>query len=340
MPDYYDILGVARGASGEDIKRAYRRLAHQHHPDKAGGDEEKFKQINEAYQVLSDEGKRAQYDQFGGQDPFAGFQGFGANIDFSDIFEQVFGGAESRRSRTRERVGDDVAIDITISFRESATGSKKDVSPRMYQTCEVCRGNSAKPGTPIKDCATCGGQGSVEQTRQTPFGLFRQRSVCPTCQGEGKIAATACENCRGQGRVMASQSLTIEIPAGIADGQTLRLAGRGEAAARGGRRGDLYVNVHVEPDAILRRDGDDVRSTVPVSISQAALGATIDIDTLAGRQSLDIPAGTQPGSEFRLARQGFASLRSGGKGDQIVTVQIQIPKRLTRRQRQALEEFS
>lgn len=344
--DFYQILGVSRDASQADIKRAYRKLAHQHHPDKAGGNEEKFKHINEAYQVLGDEGKRKQYDQFGssfasgfgGQaGPTSGFEGFGADINLGDIFEQFFSGG-GQRSGPQVRVGEDVGIDVTVSFREAAGGVKRTASPRMYHTCEVCKGNGAKPGTPMKECTTCKGTGSVEQTRQTPFGLFRQNGVCPTCHGEGKQATTACTHCRGQGRVLTNQELTIDVPAGIADGQTLRLSGKGEVPPHGGVAGDLYVNIHVEPDAVLTRQGDDVHSSLDLSFAKAALGTRLEVETLEGRRNLDIPSGTQPDSQFRLSRIGFPSLRGGGRGDHIITIHVQIPKRLTHRQRQALEE--
>lgn len=340
MADYYDILGVGRQVSAAEIKQAYRRLAHQYHPDKAGGDEEKFKQVNEAYQVLGDERKRAQYDRFGNTtSPFTGFEGFGADINFGDIFEQFFGGGRAGGHQAG-RVGDDVAIDVTISFRESANGVTRSVSPRMYHVCPACHGNGAKPGTPITDCKTCGGRGSVEHTRQTPFGLFRQRSLCSACGGEGKQAAVVCDHCRGQGRVLAAKEIAVEIPAGIADGQTIRLDGAGQAPIRGGRSGDLYVNVHVELDAALRRAGDNVRSIVTLTLPQAALGISLEVETLAGNKRLDIPAGTQPGNEFTLAKLGFPRLRpAAGRGDHIITVQVAIPTRLTRRQRQALKEF-
>ncbi|MBI1834086.1 MAG: molecular chaperone DnaJ [Candidatus Andersenbacteria bacterium] len=345
--DYYSVLGVSRDATKEDIKKAYRKLAHAHHPDKAGGDENKFKQINEAYQVLSDEKKRAQYDQFGqtseepgGGNPFGGF-----NINFEDlggigdIFGSMFGGGfGGRGGRPATRRGSDVAVDVTISFLESAQGTKQTVAPRMYQKCERCHGNSAEPGTPIETCATCGGQGVVTQSRQTPLGVFATRSICPTCQGEGKQAKQPCSRCHGEGRTLQTQELEVDIPAGISDGQQIRLSGRGEAPPHGGIAGDMYISIHVTPDPALRRDGNDVRSEAVISFPQAALGTTAPVRTLYGQESLDIPAGTQPGTEFRFSGQGFRGLE-GGKGDHIVRVTIDVPRRLSREQRKLLEEL-
>jgi molecular chaperone DnaJ len=346
--DYYKTLGVDRSATVEDIKRAYRKLAHQHHPDKAGGNEEAFKKVNEAYQVLGDEQKRQQYDQFGqtfesggapGGNPFGGFQGdFGG---FEDIFSQFFGGqqratgpTEPRRSR-----GENVQIDVTIDFIQAATETAKEVTHQLYQTCTHCHGNGAEPGTPIETCPTCKGSGQVTQTQQTMFGVFSQASVCPTCRGEGKTAKTPCRECHGQGRTKQTRKLKITIPAGIDDGQTLRLSGKGQAATRGGINGDLYAVIHVRPHAELKRRGDDVLATAKISFIDAALGTSMTVPTLKGKEFVSIKAGVQPGETIKLAQQGFPHLETAGRGDQIITIHVEVPKKLSSKQRELLEQF-
>lgn len=349
--DLYQVLGVDRTATADDIKRAYRRLAHQHHPDKSGGDEEKFKHINAAYQVLSDPAKRAKYDRFGATDdmgggaggPFSGFgtQGFNINVEdlggFGDIFEQFFGGAGPRRARRR---GQDVSVDVEISFIESAARTKKQISLRLLSRCNTCQGNGAKPGTLIISCATCGGSGTVSQTQQTMFGVFAQRTVCTTCGGEGKVPKEACPTCRGEGRVRQQKTLAVTIPAGIADGQMIRIDGQGEAAPRGGEAGDLYVRVHVKSHPHLQRDGRDIHTNAAISFIDATLGTAVQVDTLEGKKAISIPAGTQPGSEIRLSHAGFPSIGGSSRGDEIVTITVTIPKKVTRQQKQLLEEFN
>ncbi len=353
MADHYQTLGVERDATQEDIKRAYRKMAHKHHPDKEGGDEEQFKVINEAYQVIGDEQKRKQYDQFGdsfeaaggaGGNPYGGAQGFGGfnvNMDdlggIGDIFEQFFGGAS--RGGTRPRRGRDIAVDATISLVESATGLKHELNLRTYAACSHCNGNGAEPGTPIKDCATCSGSGTINRTQQTPLGVFSQRAACPDCKGEGKKAETPCTTCKGDGRELRNRTLSIDIPAGIDDEQTIKVTGEGEVPEGGGMAGDLYVTIHVTSEKDLERDGDDIRTYVSVSFADAALGTDIKVKTLTGEQTVTIPSGTQPEEEIRLQGQGFSSLRSGSKGDQIVTVKVEIPTRLNRGQKEALEQF-
>ena len=345
MTDPYTTLGVDKTATADDIKRAYRKLAHQYHPDKESGDEERFKEVNAAYQVLGDEEKRSQYDQFGttfedagaGGAP-GGFGGFNVNFEdlgINDVFEQFFGGGRG----PRQARGDDIGVDITISFQESAAGGKKEVTTRLPQTCSRCSGNAAEPGTPIKECTTCQGSGQVSTTRQTMLGTFAQTTVCPECRGEGKKAEQACTQCRGEGRELREQTLAVDIPAGIADGQTIRLSGKGAAAKRGGQAGDLYVKVHVDADDSLQRDGDEVRSTETISFVEATLGTEREVETLEGKQKLDIPAGTQPNAEFRLSGKGFPHLGSAGRGDHVVTIEVMIPKKLSKQQRQALESF-
>ncbi|MEX2054787.1 MAG: DnaJ C-terminal domain-containing protein, partial [Candidatus Andersenbacteria bacterium] len=297
--DYYKVLGVDRSASTDEIKRAYRRLAHKHHPDKEGGDEEKFKEVNAAYQVLSDTQKRAQYDQVGqsfegaGQD-FSGFGNFNVNFEdlggFGDIFEQFFGG-QGGGARQRVRRGKDVGVDVTIDFFESAQGVTREISAYMFSTCEHCHGNGAEPGTPLTTCPRCSGAGSVSVQRQTVFGTVAQSMICPDCQGDGKQAKTPCTVCRGNGRVQATRNLDVDIPAGIAEGQTLRITGKGEAPVRGGIPGDLYVTVHVTPHPQLKREGSTVRAAITVSFVEAALGTSVTVPTLQGEQALTIPAG-------------------------------------------------
>ena len=347
--DYYAVLGVDRTASAEDIKRAYRKLAHQHHPDKTSGDAEKFKEINEAYQVLSDTEKRARYDRFGdagdNRGGFGGFEGGGFNINFEDlgnmgdIFSQFFGGRSTAGGRPAVRRGDDVALDTTISFIESAHGVRQDISPRLYQTCDHCHGNGAEPGTSIRECQTCRGSGNVVTSRQTMLGTFAQTTLCPDCHGAGKRPEKPCKVCRGEGRQLTTQKLTLDIPAGIADGQQLRLSGKGEVPPWGGIPGDLYVTIHVTSDARFVRSGNNVRSTAVISFAEAALGAERVIETIKGPQTIQIPAGTQPGTEIRLAGRGFSHVQGGGQGDHVVSVTIEVPRRLSKKQRQLLEEW-
>lgn len=352
--DYYSILGVPRTATADDIKRAYRRLAHKHHPDKAGGNEEKFKQINAAYQVLSDQQKRSQYDQFGQSfEPGQGnpFSGGGSDIPwqdfsgFADIFNEFFGGrseggrGQGRGTRRRVHRGQDVAIDLTISFVESARGGEYNVSHRLYQTCQHCRGSGAEPGTAIVDCPTCGGRGQVTSSQQTVFGVFAQTVPCPSCEGTGKKPEKPCKQCNGQGRERFNRTLKVTVPAGIADGQIIRLSGKGEAPPYGGINGDLFITIHVKTDRSLRREGDNVHSKAKISFIDAALGTTIPVTTLEGSQELTIPAGTQPATTFTLSKHGFPHLGGAGRGDHIVTVEVEIPRRLSRQQKKILEQF-
>lgn len=351
MSDYYEILGVDRNASAEDIKRAFRKKAHEYHPDKANGDEAKFKEVNEAYQVLSDEQKKTQYDQFGqtfdgaggGPGPGAGFEGFDVNFEdlggIGDIFSQFFGG--QRGGGRQVNRGADVQMDTTISFAESAFGVERQVNVRLLQTCEKCHGNGAEPGTPIEECAECKGQGFTVQNRQTPFGNFAQQAVCRACAGEGKKAKTPCSQCRGEGREVREVSLDVRIPAGIASGQTIRLSGKGEAAPKGGVNGDLYLTVHVTADEKMTRDGSLVRSEVEIDMTSAALGTTSQVKTLDGEKEIEIPAGTQPGEEIIISGAGFPEgLDSGVRDNHLVTVKVVVPKKLSREQRQLLEQFS
>lgn len=352
MPkDYYDTLGVARNASAEEIKRAYRKLAHQHHPDKAGGNEEKFKEVNEAYQVLSDEQKRARYDKFGdtggsnGGPGFGGFSSQGFNVNFEDlghmgdIFEQFFGGRTRGEARPTVRRGDDIQIDTTISFLESAHGIAKTINIRLYQPCDHCQGSGAEPNTPIRECQTCRGSGHITSTRQTMLGTFATDVTCPDCRGVGKRPEKPCGSCRGEGRQLRNKKIEFDIPPGIADGQQLRLSGQGEVPAFGGLTGDLYINIHVTPHPKLKREGMNTRSYETVSFAEAALGIERHVETVKGEESLTIPSGTQPGAELRLPGKGFPSPRGGRAGDHLVTIKVEIPKKLSKKQRQLLEEW-
>ncbi len=348
--DYYQTLGVDRNASAQDVKRAYRRLAQKYHPDREGGDEETFKRVNAAYRVLSDDEKRARYDRFGHSfEQAGGFGGGGPdiNINFDDfghigsIFEQFFGGGAGPAAARREGVrrGDDIAVDATVSFAESARGAKKTLQHRVYQKCPRCRGNRAEPGTPLRSCPDCAGTGTTSSARRTMLGTFMQRVVCETCRGEGKRAETPCSQCRGEGRVMEDRVLEMNIPAGIADGQTVRVSGQGAAGPGGAPPGDLYVTVHVTPHRVLKRDGFNVRSGVEIPFTDAALGASLKVETLDGEKELKIPAGTQPGTEFTLPGLGFSRLDGSGPGDHVITVKVVIPKRLSRQQRKLLAQL-
>ena len=350
MEDHYTTLGVDRNASVDEIKRAYRKLAHQHHPDKGGGDEEKFKQVNEAYQVLGNANKRSQYDQFGQTFESAGaspggspFDAGGFNINMEDlggvgsIFEQFFGGRSSR-SKTANQ-GNDIAVDTAISFEESARGVTQDIAHRIYQTCSHCHGNTAEPGTPINNCSKCQGRGTVTTARQTVLGTFQQTAKCPDCQGQGKKPATPCKQCRGEGRELKDRILEVNIPPGINDGQSILLSGKGEVPSHGGQAGDLYVTVHVNKHKSLDRSNDDVVSTIEISYLDAALGTKITTPTLNGEQEVAIPAGTQPNTKIRLDNLGFPSIKTGGKGDHIITVSVLIPRKLSRSQRKLLNQL-
>ncbi len=354
--DYYEILGVAKDASDDDIKRAFRKLAHQHHPDKNGGDAEKFKEINSAYQVLSDKQKRAQYDQFGssfegagpGGPSAGGFGGFdfsnfggagGAQqFDFSDlgdIFGGVFGGRSRRRSGPVP--GDDIEMVVNLEFMEAVQGTQKQLRVFKRMNCSHCHGNGAEPGTPIVTCTECGGTGQVTTVRQTILGAFQQVTTCPKCRGEGKSAKKPCRQCGGDGRVRDYDTFTVKIPAGIDNGQTIQLDGRGEAGEKGGPAGDLYLRIKVKAHDVFRRDGFDIFSRQPISFKQAALGDRITVAGLEGEEEIKIPAGTQTGTVFKLRGKGIVHLHSTRRGDQLVEVVLVTPRKLTREQRKGLE---
>jgi molecular chaperone DnaJ len=356
--DYYEVLGVDRTATEAQIKSAYRKLAKKYHPDLNQGDreaEKHFKEVNEAYEILSDPEKKRLYDAYGhaGVDPSygrgggfgGGFGGFSTgDFGFDDIFNSFFGGgfggATSQRSHPdAPRRGGDVRVGVRISFMEAAHGVTKTVTYTRNEVCPACHGSCAEPGTSSQTCPDCGGSGYVTQQRRTPFGVIQNTTVCPRCKGKGKIIPTPCKKCRGSGFVGVSTKKEVNIPAGIDDDQNLALRGRGHAGENGGPSGDVIVTVSVEPDPILERREYDVFVTVPITYSQAVLGSEVVVPTVDGKISYTVPEGTQSGTRFRLRNKGIKYLNGRGRGDQYVTVSVEVPKKLNREQRKALENF-
>lgn len=354
--DYYEVLGVGRGAGESEIKKAYRKLAKQYHPDVNPGDKEaeaKFKEVSEAYEVLSDPQKRARYDQFGhaGVDPNglgnagAGFGGFdfGGFSDIFETFESFFGGAgfgRSSRSRTGPQKGADLKYSVEISFEEAAFGVEKEITVERHENCEKCEGSGSKPGTSPTVCTRCNGTGQIQNKHATPFGQFIDVRTCDMCRGEGKIIVDPCTGCGGMGKVRKKLKKTLKIPAGIDDGQIITSRGDGEPGVRGGPPGDLFVTVIVNPHPIFRRQGNDVVCEIPITFVQAALGAELEVPTLDGKVRYSIPEGTQTGSIFRLRNKGIPYLRGSGRGDQYVKVEIEVPKKLSDKQKELLREFA
>jgi molecular chaperone DnaJ len=346
--DYYETLGLGRGAGDDELKRAYRRLAVQFHPDRNPGDkqaEEKFKEINEAYQVLSDSEKRAQYDRFGhaafqGPHGPGGFGGFDFTQGFEEVFSDIFGdffGTGRGRSRSRSRRGDDLRYDLEVEFEEAARGAEKVVKFQRLVTCDACNGTRARGGSEgAHTCPNCRGTGQV----RTQQGFFSISTTCGQCRGEGMIIADPCPKCQGQGRIRKPVSLSVRIPPGVDNGSRLKLRNEGEAGFGGGPAGDLYVVVHVKEHPLFVRQDNDVVIEVPVSFPQAALGGEIDVPTLDGKLKLKVPAGTQSGKVIRLKGKGFVDLHGYGRGDQLVRIVIETPRRLSARQRELLEEFA
>ncbi|HTS16775.1 MAG TPA: molecular chaperone DnaJ [Verrucomicrobiae bacterium] len=360
--DYYEVLSVGREATEEEIKRAYRKLALKYHPDKNTGNkeaEEKFKELGEAYEVLSDPQKRATYDRFGHaafgpgsgagaaggryqggfHDPFEVFRdvfgGAGGGI-FDDFLEQAFGGAGGRRSRGGAQRGNDLRYDLEIDLEEAASGTEKEITFNKLDTCPECHGRGATDGSQAETCPTCHGQGQVAHSR----GFFTVASTCPRCSGTGQIITNPCKRCGGEGRIQQRTKLKVRIPAGIEDGSRLRSSGNGEAGVHGGPAGDLYVVIHVREHEIFARQGDDLLCDVPISFPTAALGGEIEVPTLNGAARLKIPAGTQGGTQFRLRGKGLPNVHGHGHGDQHVRVMVEVPSRLSRAQRDKLEEFA
>lgn len=352
--DYYEILGVGKNASADEIKKAFRRSAVEHHPDR-GGDETKFKEINEAYEVLKDPSKRQRYDQFGhagvggngaGGNPFAGFGGQGQNVNFDfgdlglgDIFENFFGGgSQGRRGGQRQARGNDVETRIEISFEQAVFGTEVDLKLNLEDTCEHCKGTTAEPGHDLKTCETCKGSGQVVSVTQTIFGNIQQANVCPTCRGRGKVPEKVCSVCNGRGTQRRSQDIKLKIPAGIDDGATIRLREHGEAVANG-PKGDLYVNIRVKPHKQFTREGDLILSEQHVNMIDAALGIEIPVATVDGDVRMKVPAGTQSGTDFKLSSHGVPHLRGETRGAHIVTIIVDTPTKLTKKQKELLAEL-
>jgi molecular chaperone DnaJ len=342
--DYYEILGVARTATGQELKSAFRKLAVQYHPDKNPGDkvsEEKFKEASEAYEVLCDADKRARYDRFGHQAP-GGFgpspfeAGFSGNINdiFGDIFGEIFG--QRGRSRAARQRGADLRYNLEVSFTEAAFGTEAKVKIPRHKECAVCHGSGTRPGTGPKTCPTCHGAGELRMTQ----GFFQISRTCGQCQGTGKVITDPCMTCRGAGKVETESVLTVKVPPGVDTGTRLKLTGEGESGERGGPPGDLYVVVHVQEHPIFIREDTEVICEVPISFTQAALGATIDVPTLDGKVKMKIPSGTQSGKVFRLRGKGVPHLNGYQRGDQHVRVTVEVPEKLTKKERELLEQFA
>src|SRR5688572_17394894 len=345
--DYYDVLGVPRTADDAEIKRAFRRLAQQHHPDvdKNDGAEQRFKELNEAYRILSDRQRRSAYDMFGhaGVDGAAagGFEGFGGGFGpFGDIFDAFFGGAPAgARRRARVVPGADLRYDVTIDFAEAVFGVTKEVSFSTLATCPACEGSGGEPGTEPEPCPDCGGSGERRRVAQTILGQMVNIVACSRCRGEGRIVTTPCTACGGDGRIREERVLQVSIPAGIDDGQRIALEGQGEAGPRGGPNGDLYVAVTIQPHPQLVRRGTELYHELPVTFPQAALGATLEVTTVEGTEEVDVPAGAQSGHEIRLRGLGVPRLRGAGRGDLHVIVNVVVPGKLGKRERELLREL-
>lgn len=353
--DYYEVLGLDKGASDDEIKKAFRRAAVEHHPDKEGGDESKFKEINEAYEVLKDSSKRQRYDQFGhagvggasgggnGGNPFAGFGGQGQDINFDfgdlglgDIFGSFFGGGQARGQQQSR--GNDVEVSIEMSFEEAVFGLERDLKINLQDVCSHCKGSTAEPGHELKNCGTCQGSGQIVQEMRTIFGNIQQAAVCKTCKGTGKVPEKACTLCKGSGTERKTQTIKLKIPAGIDDGSTIRLREHGEAVANG-PKGDLYVHLRVKPHKKFTREGELILSEEHIGMADAALGAQIEVETVDGPIKMKVPAGTQSGTDFKLSDHGVPRLRSEQRGAHIVTITVDTPTKLSKEQSELLEQF-
>ncbi|WP_028399253.1 molecular chaperone DnaJ [Ectobacillus panaciterrae] len=345
--DYYEVLGVSKTASKDDIKKAYRRLAKKYHPDVSTEADatEKFKEVQEAYEVLSDDTKRAQYDQFGHAGPNQGFGGgfeggdFGG-FGFEDIFSTFFGGGGRRRDPNAPRQGSDLQYSMMLDFEEAIFGKEMDIEIPSEENCDTCHGSGAKPGTKKETCSHCSGTGQVSVEQNTPFGRVVNRRACTHCSGTGQIIKEKCTTCHGSGKVRKRKKIHIKIPAGIDDGQQIRVSGKGEAGVNGGPAGDLYVVIRVRDHEFFERNGDDVLCEMPLTFAQAALGDEVEVPTVHGKVKLKIPAGTQTGKQFRLKGKGAPNVRGYGQGDQYVIVRVVTPANLTARQKELLEEFA
>jgi molecular chaperone DnaJ len=358
--DYYNILGVEKSASQEEIKKAFRKKAHKYHPDKPDGDEAQFKEVNEAYQVLGDDTKRKQYDQFGSD--FAQQGGFGGgagwddfmrqargggqggmhfdfgNVDLGDMFGDMFGFGGGRRAQ-RTRRGNDVQVDVTLSFDEAMKGVEKEVSANLIHDCDTCTGSGAAPGSKMSQCGTCHGQGVVMRVQQTLLGAMQTQATCPDCGGRGERAEKKCHDCTGSGVQKSVKSYTVKIPAGIDSDQSIRLSQKGESGGPGGVPGDLYVTVHVTSDKRFRREGNDIHIDLHISYPEAVLGATLQIDTIDGTKQLVVPAGTESHQKIRLKAYGAPDVNGRGRGDQYVRVIVDVPKKVNKKVKKLLEEL-
>lgn len=365
--DYYKVLNIDKGSSADEVKKAFRKLAHQYHPDKENGDEAKFKEVNEAYQVLSDEKKRQQYDQFGTTFEGAGGQYSQMNWDdfmsqFGDIFSGGFGtrsagsgqgfnvggfdigdifsrSASSRQAHQNR--GRDMEVNMDIDFKEAVAGAEKIIKLDKLDICDACSGSGAETGTKIIKCPQCDGQGQVVQMHRTILGSIQQATVCPTCHGQGQKPEQFCKKCHGEGRVKKAKTIKIKVPAGIDSGQAIRLAGQGEAGKQGSGAGDLYIHFRVKPDGQFIRAGYDIKTQVAIPFTLAALGGKVEVPSLNGKLELKIPAGTQPGQVFKMSGKGISHLGNEHRhGDELVEVKVEVPKKLSRKQKKLLEELS
>ncbi len=344
--DYYDVLGVNKNASEEDIKKAYRTLAKRYHPDVSTEKdaEKKFKEVQEAYETLSNQEKRTNYDRFGhagvGGQGFEGFGDFGGFGGFSDIFSSFFGGSRTRQSPNAPIKGDDIERVINISFEEAVLGSKKTIKVEVEENCKVCGGSGGASKDDVKTCDRCHGSGYVHVEQRSLFGTFRTQSVCPKCGGLGKTIKNKCKTCGGLGRVKVLKNVEVKVPAGIDNNMSLRMSGYGEGGHNGGPNGDLYLRFRVSSHRIFKRSGDNILLTVPVSFVQATLGDTVTVPTIYGDVNLKIPAGTQPGTILRMKDKGVSNVNSRRKGDQLVTIKLEVPTSLTKDQTNALKAFA
>ena len=353
--DYYEVLGIKKDASADEIKKAYRKAAVEHHPDKEGGDEAKFKEVSEAYEVLKDSQKRQRYDQFGhagvggasggggaggsyaGGNPFEGFGGFGGQtVDFGDIFGQFFGGGGQRQQAPQR--GRDVEVSMQLTFEEAVFGVEEKIELDMDDECSHCHGTTVEPGHDMKTCPTCKGAGQVNRVMNTIFGQIQQNTVCETCGGRGKVPEKVCTVCHGKGTERRKRTITLKIPAGIDDGATIRVTGSGEAIGNG-QKGDLYVNIRVKAHKHFTREGDIILSEAHVGMVEAALGTEIDVDTVDGKVRMKVPAGTQSGTDFKLSGHGVPQMRSDKRGPHIVSIIVDTPTKLSKKQKELLQQL-
>jgi len=360
--DYYKILGVEKNASSDEIKKAFKKLAMQHHPDRPGGDEKKFKEINEAFQVVGDASKRAKYDQFGSDfEQQGGWSGAGgswedilnsfrqqggggfSNFDFGggvgDIFGDLFGGGQSRGGHGRRAKGRDIQVDVEIGFKEAAFGVEKELSLRKQSACDVCNGSGSEPGSKMDKCGTCHGQGQVVQQQRTFMGTMQTVATCPTCQGRGEHPSKKCKHCGGDGILAKNVNINVKIPAGIDDGQSIRLSGYGEVAPRGAGAGDLYVQVHIRLQKTFHREGFDVYTESEINFTQAVLGDKIEVETIDGNIKVVVPEGTESGQLIRLKGHGITHIDKNIRGDHYIKIKIRVPKKLSREARKKLEDL-